>query len=264
MSAGTMSPTRMATTSPGTSCAVGTAVWTPSRQTSAVWRMPACRAATAFAARYSLTKPRPTLSTTMTAMIDGVGRIAGEARDAGRGQQEDQQRVAELADQDPQRRHPLHAQGVETDGAQASRRLRAAQPALVAPQPGEDDLRRQRPGIGDVEDGRSIAAGGGRARRSGGLRPARARRSHHRIVGRPSDITHRDVAAARAGRVIASVAEVRLRGARPPPATTQTAAPSIPAGLGPGAVPAPPAREEAGDEPESDPRGHARPRRTPA
>ncbi len=68
-SAGTMSPTRIETTSPGTSCAVGAVIWTPSRQTRAVWRMPACRAATAFAARYSLTKPRPTLRRTMTVMI---------------------------------------------------------------------------------------------------------------------------------------------------------------------------------------------------
>ena len=69
MSAGTMSPIRSATTSPGTSCVTSTFRWCPSRQTTAWRRIFSCSCCTAIAARYSLTKPSPTLSATMTAMM---------------------------------------------------------------------------------------------------------------------------------------------------------------------------------------------------
>src|SRR5262245_9821851 len=69
MSAGTMSPIRSATTSPGTSRVTSTLRWRPSRQTTASRRIRSCSCSTAIAARYSLTKPSPTLSATMTAMM---------------------------------------------------------------------------------------------------------------------------------------------------------------------------------------------------
>jgi len=57
------------TTSPGTSEATSMRCAVPSRQASASWRMLACNAATATSERYSFTKPSPTLSTTIAAMI---------------------------------------------------------------------------------------------------------------------------------------------------------------------------------------------------
>ena len=68
-SAGTRSPTRRATTSPGTSSRTSRRCWLPSRQTRAWWRMLACSAATASSERYSLMKPSPTLKTTIAAMM---------------------------------------------------------------------------------------------------------------------------------------------------------------------------------------------------
>ena len=68
-SAGTMSPTDICTTSPGTSATTSTRCATPSRTTNAVWRICACSAATACSERNSFTKPRPTDKLTITPMI---------------------------------------------------------------------------------------------------------------------------------------------------------------------------------------------------
>ncbi len=121
--------------------------------TRAVWRMSACSAATALAARYSLTKPSPTLRRTIDGDDHRVDRIAGEARDGGGREQEDQQRVAQLAHQDPARRHPLHPQGVRPERAQPLRGLGAGQAAVTAPEAGDDGIGLQRAGGPDIEDG---------------------------------------------------------------------------------------------------------------
>ena len=71
-SAGTMTPMRRATTSPGTRSVTGTRHVPPSRRTSASWRICARRDSIATAARYSLKNPRPTLRKTITAMITAL------------------------------------------------------------------------------------------------------------------------------------------------------------------------------------------------
>lgn len=68
-SAGTMSPSRRSMTSPGTSDVTGTASVRPLRMASARCEIWECRASAARAARYSLTKPSPTDSATITSMI---------------------------------------------------------------------------------------------------------------------------------------------------------------------------------------------------
>ena len=68
-SAGTRSPMRSDTTSPGTRLVTGTRLARPSLRTSASCRIWARRAAIAISARYSLKKPSPTLRATITAMI---------------------------------------------------------------------------------------------------------------------------------------------------------------------------------------------------
>ena len=115
--------------------------------------MLACSAATALAARYSLKKPSPTLSRTIDGDDHRVDRIAGEARDGGGREQEAQQRVAQLAHQDPARRHPLHPQGVRPERAQPLRGLGAGQPVVIAPEAGDDGVGLQRAGGPDIEDG---------------------------------------------------------------------------------------------------------------
>ena len=80
-SAGTTSPTRSATTSPGTRSRTSTRRSAPSRRSPAprggCWRAAPRRRSSE---RYSLTKPSPTLSTTIAAMIAAVGRVTGQAR----------------------------------------------------------------------------------------------------------------------------------------------------------------------------------------
>src|SRR6476661_4542522 len=56
-------------TSPGTSPLTSTLVRRPSRRTTALWRTRECSAALARSARYSLTKPRPMLTSRMTPMM---------------------------------------------------------------------------------------------------------------------------------------------------------------------------------------------------
>ena len=68
-SAGTSSPSSSRITSPGTSSMTSTRSKLPSRRTTAVWWMPECIAAAARSARYSFTKPRPTLTSRMTPMM---------------------------------------------------------------------------------------------------------------------------------------------------------------------------------------------------
>jgi hypothetical protein len=69
MSAGTMSPSRRSTMSPGTSVVTSTATGWPPRMASARWWIWECSASAAFSARYSLTNPRPTDSARITPMI---------------------------------------------------------------------------------------------------------------------------------------------------------------------------------------------------
>ena len=68
-SAGISSPSESWMTSPGTSALTSTLVRRPSRRTTALWRTRECSAALARSARYSLTKPRPMLTSRMTPMM---------------------------------------------------------------------------------------------------------------------------------------------------------------------------------------------------
>jgi len=68
-SAGTISPTASVTTSPGTNSDASISHAIPSRCARAMCRTCARRSAIARTERYSLTKPRPTLSTTIARMI---------------------------------------------------------------------------------------------------------------------------------------------------------------------------------------------------
>jgi hypothetical protein len=68
-SAGTMSPTRSRTMSPGTSSVTSTCRNRPPRSTTACRRMRACSSSTAFSARYSFRKPRPMLRAMIATMI---------------------------------------------------------------------------------------------------------------------------------------------------------------------------------------------------
>ena len=111
----------------------------------------ACSAATAFAARYSLTKPRPTLSATIARDDRRVGRIAGQARDAGGREQQQEQRVAQLAHQDGESRHAADGQRIRAERAQACLGFNCTQAGVTAFQALEHDLARQHCGARDVE-----------------------------------------------------------------------------------------------------------------
>ena len=69
MSAGTTSPRLSSTTSPGTSEVTSTRPNAPPRRTTASWVTCEWSEAAAFSARYSLTKPSPTETTTMKPMM---------------------------------------------------------------------------------------------------------------------------------------------------------------------------------------------------
>ena len=71
-SAGTMAPIRSSTMSPGTRSATATRAVTPSRTTSDSWWILPRSDDMAASARYSFTKPSPTLRTTITAMITAL------------------------------------------------------------------------------------------------------------------------------------------------------------------------------------------------
>jgi hypothetical protein len=57
-------------------------------------------------------KPSPTLKDRDRGDDPAVGGVARHGRDGGRGQQQDQQRVTELADQDSEHRHAMRSQHV--------------------------------------------------------------------------------------------------------------------------------------------------------
>ena len=82
-------------------------------------------------ARYSLTNPRPTLSSTITAMMTASVGSPVRPETARRRQQEDQERVAELAEQDPRGRHPGAHAGRSADGEQPLRGLGPAEPGSL-------------------------------------------------------------------------------------------------------------------------------------
>ena len=129
-SAGTRSPTLRLTTSPGTSSRTSRRRGVPSRCTTVSWRMFACSAATASSERYSLTKPSPTLKTTIVAMIapSTVSPVAAEI--AGGGQQQDQQRVAELTGEDAERGDPVRRHDVRAERRPPSSGLGGGEPSF--------------------------------------------------------------------------------------------------------------------------------------
>ena len=108
--------------------------------------MSACSAATARAERYSLTNPSPTLSDDDHGDDDRVGGVAGQPRDGGGAEQEDEQRVAHLGEQDAERGDLPLADGVGPDRGQAPGGLGVGQTVGVAAQAVED-LRRSAPAL---------------------------------------------------------------------------------------------------------------------
>ena len=122
----------------------------------ASWRMLACSAATARSERYSLTKPSPTLSTTIAAMIAASVGSPVSAGDRGRGEQQDQQRVAQLADEHAERRHATNLQRVRAVHGEAHRSLRGGQSLWCAVEPGTDGLGREGAGAREVELGLGV------------------------------------------------------------------------------------------------------------
>ena len=101
--------------------------------TSASWRMFAWSAATATSERYSLTKPSPTLRTTIVAMIAPSIGVAGRGGDAGGGEQQDEQRVAELTGEDTERGDPVGRHDVRAERAPPSGGLGGGKPSSVVP-----------------------------------------------------------------------------------------------------------------------------------
>ena len=123
-SAGTMSPTESCTTSPGTSVdRRRSRRGTPSRITSAVCRICECSAATACSDRYSLTNPSPTDNVDDHADDHRVGRVAGEARDRRRREEQEQQRIAQLPGEHRPRTDRVTAQRVRPVLGEAPLRL---------------------------------------------------------------------------------------------------------------------------------------------
>ena len=152
MSAGTMSPRRSRTTSPGTSSMTSTSCARPSRSTSAVRRICECSASTACSERYSLTKPSATLMPTMIEDDARLGRFADDGGHDRRPQQEHQQEAAELPSEHAPEAGAVAAQGVGTDDCQPSPRLDAAETTGVCGQYPEDLVRR--PAIAALERAR--------------------------------------------------------------------------------------------------------------
>ena len=102
----------------------------------------ACSAATALAARYSLTKPSPTLSTTIARDDRRVGRIPGESRDRRRREQQQEQGIAQLARQDRDGRYAADSERVRAECAQACLGFGCAEAGLSACEALEHDLAR--------------------------------------------------------------------------------------------------------------------------
>jgi hypothetical protein len=94
--------------------------------------MLACSAATATSERYSLMKPSPTLKPTIAAMIAPVGGVARGGGNPRRGEQQDEQRVAKLAAQDPNGGHLVGGQHVAADGGQPAGGLVSGEAGLGA------------------------------------------------------------------------------------------------------------------------------------
>ena len=111
----------------------------------------ACSAATARSDRYSLTNPSPTLSTTIAAMIAASVGSPVTPETGRRGDQQDQQRIAQLADEHAERRHPVGQQHVVAEPPQPLRGLRPGQPVVGRPEQLQH-LGRREPGCaGQVE-----------------------------------------------------------------------------------------------------------------
>ena len=96
---------RSDTTSPGTRFVTGTRLARPSLRTSASCRILARRAAIATSARYSLKKPRPTLSADDHGDDHRVRAATSQPRHERRPEQEDQDRVPDLTEE----ARPWHA-----------------------------------------------------------------------------------------------------------------------------------------------------------
>ena len=166
-SAGTTSPSATRTTSPGTSSVTSTCAGCPSRTTTAVCRTWECSASVARSARYSLTKPRPTLASRIVADDHGVGALAEEEGDQRRDREQHQHGAAELPAEDAPRLGAVGAHRVRADGGPPPRHLlrrqtvRAAAPARPGPPAPAAPLRRSpasRPGEGPIGRGRSSPA----------------------------------------------------------------------------------------------------------
>ena len=151
MSAGTTFPMPSVTMSPGTSSRTSTRRSVPSRRTSVKWRMLSCKATAARSERYSLTKPSPTLSARIAAMITASAGspVSPEIRAAA--EQQEQQRVSQLPLEHSERGHAVGQQHVRAERPQAIGRVRRAQPLGTRTQPLEHCLGRQPARRGGVE-----------------------------------------------------------------------------------------------------------------
>ena len=106
----------------------------PSRRTTASWRMFAWRAATATSERYSLTKPSPDAQDDDRGDDRSVDGVTGRGGDAGGGEEQDQQGVAELAGEDAQRGDPVRRHDVRPERLAPVGGLGRGQPAFRRPE----------------------------------------------------------------------------------------------------------------------------------
>ena len=128
-SAGTRSPASSTTTSPGTSSSASSRTMRPSRRTVAVVVVICRSASSADSARDSWVKPMTPLSSTTTSDRDRGLPLAGHCRaDHRRGQQDQDHRALELAQEHPPPRLPGRLrQPVGTVPLQPASRLRRRQ-----------------------------------------------------------------------------------------------------------------------------------------
>ena len=95
----------------------------------------------ACSARYSLKKPRPTLRATITAMITALVPLPVSPDTSAAAEQKDQDRVAELTEEDGRCTNPMRAQRVGTEPTKSDGRFVGGETLRTAPKARENFLR---------------------------------------------------------------------------------------------------------------------------
>ena len=140
-SAGTTSPTRSPTRSPGTRFVdVGRDLACRRARPRPRGGCSRCRSATACRGAVLVEEAEPDAERDDRGDDRRVGRIARQTRDRGRGEQQEQQRVAELRCEDAERCHATNPQRVRAVLGEAHRGLRGGKALRGAVEPGADGI----------------------------------------------------------------------------------------------------------------------------